>query len=193
MYQISSIAPHIQLGILHLPDYEILMKLEAKREIEKGGTRFLLEKLFKEPIDLQYTPEGKPYLNNKNCHISITHSHDKLAIIVNEQNETGIDIELIREKVIKIQHKFLSPQELLDANNETQKLITYWACKEALYKLFSKKEVDFIANLFVNKFDNNDRGETIGEIKIANFNKKINLHYEKTGEYMLVYTLNEIG
>lgn len=169
------------------------MGLEAKRDIEKGGTKFLLEKLFNGSVDLQYSNEGKPFLANNNCNISITHSHDKLAIIVNEIHETGIDIELIRDKVLKIQHKFLSPQELLDANNEPQKLITYWACKEALYKLYSKKEVDFIANLFVNKFDNNDKGQTIGEIKIGNFNKKINLHYEKTGEYMLVYTLNEIG
>lgn len=191
MIHISSIAPHIRLGILHLPDYATLSGLEAKREIEKGGTRFLLEKLFNTTVDLQYTPEGKPYLINSTCHISITHSHDKLAIIVNKHNETGIDIELIRDKVIKIQHKFLSQQELTDANNDPQKLITYWACKEALYKLYSKKEVDFIANLFVNKFENKDKGETIGEIKIGNFNKKINLHYEKISDYMLVYTLNE--
>jgi 4'-phosphopantetheinyl transferase len=41
-------------------------------------------------------------------HISISHSHDKLAIIVNEKEATGIDIELIRDKVLKIKHKFLS-------------------------------------------------------------------------------------
>lgn len=193
MYHISSINNHTCLGTLHLPDYAILKKLEAKRDIEKSATSFLLEKLFSTKVDLQYTAEGKPFLKDKNCHISITHSHDKLAIIVNERYETGIDIELIRDKVLKIKHKFLSEQELTDADNDVQKLITYWGCKEALYKLYGKKEVDFIKNLFVYKFENKDYGETTGEIKIGNFIKKINLHYEKTEEYMLVYTLNEIG
>ena len=193
MHHISSIAAHIRLGTLHLPDFAQLMDLEAKRDIEKGGTVYLLEKLFNTPVELTYTPEGKPFLNNRNCHISITHSHDKLAIIVNEKHATGIDIELIRDKVLKIKHKFLSETELNDANNNVQALITYWACKEAMYKLYSKKEVDFIAHLFVNKITELDKGNTVGEIKIGNFIKKINLHYEKLEDYMLVYTLDEIG
>lgn len=193
MHHISSIHAHGRLGVLHLPDFAKLMKLEAKRDIEKGGTVYLLEKLFNHPVELCYTDEGKPYLNNKSCHISITHSHDKLAIVVNENSEVGVDIELIRDKVLKIKHKFLSETELNNCKDDVQKLITYWACKEAMYKYYSKKEVDFIEHLYVYPIVEKDKGIAIGEIKIGNFNKKLNLHYEKTDEYMLVYTLDEIG
>lgn len=192
MHHISSIHAHGRLGVLHLPDFAKLMKLEAKRDIEKGGTAYLLEKLFDRDVELLYTNEGKPYLKNKSCHISITHSHDKLAIVVNEKHPVGVDIELIRDKVLKIKHKFLSESEMNACGNDVQKLIAYWACKESMYKYYSKKEVDFIEHLFVYPITEIDKGLTVGEIKIGNFVKKLNLHYEKTGEYMLVYTLDEI-
>lgn len=194
MYSISSINDNIKLAILHLPDYALITSLTAKRDIEKSATVFLLGKLFSDAdIDLKYTTEGKPYLTNHSSHISISHSHDKLAIIANRQETTGIDIELIRDKVLKIKHKFLSDAELLEADNNIEKLITYWASKEALYKYYSLKEVDFIGKLIVYPFTFSGQGSLTGEINTDGFRKKLQLHYEKIEEYMLVYILNEIG
>ncbi len=192
MYSIRSITGHCRLGLLQLTDFVKVKGDLSKREAEKQGTLFLLDKLFEGPVSLAYTNEGKPYLENKSCHISITHSHDKLAIMVNDRQTTGIDIELIRDKVLKIKHKFLSADELKQANDDVQKLITYWSCKEALYKFYSKKEVDFVEHLYIEPFSG-DSGETIGQIKIDTFNKKIQLHFEKTDDYMLTYTLNELN
>ena len=78
---------------------------------------------------------------------------DKLAIIINISENTGIDIELVRDKVLKIQHKFLNKKELLFAKDNVEKLITIWAAKEAMYKVYGLKELDFITNLFVEDFD----------------------------------------
>jgi phosphopantetheinyl transferase len=177
---------------MHLPDYSTVMGLSEKRGIEKGGTLFLLEKLMAKPVNLCYTTEGKPYLENESSHISISHSHNKLVIVLNSESETGVDIELIRDKVLKIKHKFLTAAELIDAGEDVEKLIIYWACKEALYKLYGKKEVDFIAHLYIHPFEKNASGSLTGEINLTSFRKKIKLHYEKIEDYMLVYTLNEI-
>lgn len=193
MYSISSINDNIKLAILHLPDYAEITGLSEKREIEKGGTLFLLEKLMGKPVELCYTPVGKPYLANESCHISISHSHDKLVIVLNTETTTGVDIELIRDKVLRIKHKFLSAEELKDAGEDAEKLIIYWACKEALYKLYGKKEVDFIAHLYIHPFVKNATGTLTGEINLTSFRKKIKLHYEKIEDYMLVYTLDEIS
>lgn len=192
MFNISFISDNIQVALVHLPDYVKLTGLSGKREIEKGAALFLLEKMLGESVEISYTTEGKPLLKNKNCHISISHSHDKLAIIVNKTTTTGIDIELIRDKVFKIQHKFLSEPELIAAGNNTIKLITYWACKEALYKYYGKKEVDFIRNLSVSPIQQEEKGILTGTILLPAFEKKVQLQYEKTGDYMLVYTLNEV-
>ena len=67
--------------------------------------------LIDSPSLLQYTPAGKPYLANRPEKISVSHSHGKLAIILNQKHETGIDIELVRDKVLQIQHKFLHGRE----------------------------------------------------------------------------------
>ncbi len=161
-----------------------------KRELEKAGSLFLLEEMLKtKDFSLEYHPTKKPFLKNRTEHISISHSHDKLAIIINEKENTGIDIELLRDKVLKIQHKFLSPAEMDFAKDDVEKLITIWAAKEAMYKIYGLKELDFIKNLFVQKFD----GSVIfGKIDNANFKKQYRLISENIDDYKMVYVLNEI-
>jgi 4'-phosphopantetheinyl transferase len=183
---------NFMVGILQLPDFAALSGLTAKREIEKKATLFLLEKLFNKSIQLCYSKEGKPYIENESAHISISHSHDKLAVIRNDNAATGIDIELIRDKVLKIKDKFLSEDELRDAGDDVEKLILYWAAKEALYKLYGLKEVEFAKHLRIENFTPRMRGDFFGSIRLANFNKKYLLHYEKLEDYMLVYVLNEV-
>ncbi|MBP7809946.1 MAG: 4'-phosphopantetheinyl transferase superfamily protein [Bacteroidia bacterium] len=191
-YSISSINNNIKLAILHLPDYAVFTGLSAKRELEKSATLFLLEKLFNKQVQLEYNAEGKPLLREEKCHISISHSHDKLVIICNTQCDTGVDVELVRDKVLKIKDKFLSDIELEEAKDNVEKLIIYWAAKETLYKVYGLKEVEFAKHLYVNPFELKAVGELIGEINLESFRKKFNLHYEKLEDYMLVYVLDEL-
>ncbi len=192
MFAVQKIDENITLGRLQLPDFAALQGLSAKRDIEKIGTAFLLEKLFNETVELLYTEEGKPFIKGKNTNISITHSYDKLAIIRNDKFETGIDVELIRDKVLKIKTKFLCKVELQDAENNVEKLILYWAAKETLYKMYGYIKVDFVAHLLIEKFELGISGNLIGEIRLENFYKKVKMHYEKLEDYVLVYALNEI-
>lgn len=191
-YSISSITNNIKLAILHLPDYTAFTGLSRKRELEKSATLFLLEKLFNKPVKLEYNTEGKPLLREEACHISISHSHDKLVIICNTQCDTGIDVELIRDKVLKIKDKFLSAIELEEAKDNVEKLIIYWAAKETLYKVYGLKEVEFAKHLNVHPFELKAEGMLVGEINLESFRKKFNLHYEKLEDYMLVYVLDEL-
>ena len=192
LFKVQKINEIISLATLDLPDFAAKNGLLAKRDIEKNGTQFLLNMLFNEVVELEYNSLGKPLIKGKSEHISISHSHDKLAIIVNAVTETGVDIEQIRDKVLKIKNKFLSADELKAANDSVEKLIIYWACKEALYKIYGLKEVEFIAHLHIENFDLKESGTIKGRIKMENFDKKYLLHYEKVEDYMLVYILNEI-
>jgi 4'-phosphopantetheinyl transferase len=176
---------------VHLPDYSAFTGVTGKRELEKNATAFLLEKLFGKTVDLKYNSEGKPQLNSESCHISISHSHDKLVIICNTKDDTGVDVELIRDKVLKIKDKFLSQAELEEAKDNVEKLILYWAAKETLYKVYGLKEVEFAKHLFVHPFELKATGTLTGELNLESFRKKFNLHYEKLEDYMLVYVLNE--
>ncbi len=177
---------------MHLPDYTTFTGITGKRELEQKATAFLLEKLFGKGVDLSYNAEGKPELKKESCHISISHSHDKLVIIYNTTCATGVDVELIRDKVLKIKDKFLSVAELNEAKENVEKLIVYWAAKETLYKVYGLKEVEFAKHLFVQPFELKAEGKILGEINLESFQKKFNLHYEKLEDYILVYVLDEI-
>lgn len=166
--------------------------LSAKREIETKGKEYLAKHLLGDNCIIAYDDKGKPYLSCDSRHISISHSHDKLAIIVNEKESTGIDIELIRDKVLKIKHKFLTNEELLEANDDVEKLLIYWAAKETLYKIYGLKEVDFIAHLFVKPFTKHNLGTIIGEINLPNFKETFGLNYQIIEDYVLVYASNKI-
>jgi len=187
---IRKINPFIALGILDLKVFAQGYLNMLKRDIERAGSIYLLGELLNtKEFELNYTPANKPFLKGRTEHISISHSHDKLAIIINQNESTGIDIELMRDKVLKIQHKFLNPTELAFAKDNVERLITIWAAKEALYKVYGLKEVDFIKNLFIEDFESTD---IFGKIDIGSFNKSYKLISENLDGYKLVYVLNEL-
>ena len=190
MINIRKISPTISIGILDLKVFGQEHLNLLKRDLEKTGSLFLLGELLKtNEFELAYTSANKPFLKGRTEHISISHSHDKLAIIIDQNQNTGIDIELMRDKVKKIQHKFLNPAELAFARDHIERLITIWGAKEALYKLYGLKEVDFIKNLFIEDFDSDD---IFGKIDIGSFKKRYKLRSENLDGYKLVYVLNEL-
>ena len=193
MIQVFNIYDGLLFGILNLNEFSTEQNLTSKREIETLGKNYLLAHLTTPTTQLVYDDKGKPYLANDSRHISISHSHDKLAIIINETEETGIDIELVREKVTKIKHKFLSDIELTDAGDDVEKLLIYWAAKETLYKIYGLKEVDFIKNLYLKSFTKQATGKLLGYINLPNFNASFELNYQLLENYVLVYALKKIA
>jgi 4'-phosphopantetheinyl transferase len=188
--QIRDINVNIKIGILDLALFTQHNKQLPKRLTEKEGTQFLLKSLLGNvDFNLLYTENGKPYLNSGLPHISISHSHDRLAIITNQAAPTGIDIELVRDKVLRIRHKFLNADEAVVCGDDVARLITVWAAKETLYKVDGLKGLDFREHLAV-EFKNN--GQIRGVIKREGSVKEYILQPELTDDYALVYVLNEI-
>ncbi len=166
------------------------MGLQSKRDQEQAGVNYLLAKMLNnDSVKIVYTAERKPMLRDSPGHISISHSHSKLAIIYNRRCNTGVDIELVREKVKSVEHKFLNQHESLMAEGKTQLLITLWAAKETLYKLYGKRGVDFRQHLFIDQINESTMQ---ARIEIGDYKKKYELAHESIGEYKLVYALNEI-
>jgi 4'-phosphopantetheinyl transferase len=188
--EIRKINETISIGLLDLKAFSVAEEIYIKRELEKKGTHYLLKQLLNtDQYELSYTSENKPFLKEKNEHISISHSHDKLAIIINKKESTGIDIEQIRDKVRNIQNKFLNEKELRFAGGDVDKLITLWAAKEAMYKVYGLKEVEFIQNLFVEEYTGT---EMTGRIEIKDIKKTYRLINETISEYKMVYVLHEL-
>lgn len=190
MVEIRKINGDITLGLLDLRVFSLKEGVTVKRDLERAGTRYLLQELLSPPgAELSYTPEKKPFLEGRTEHISISHSHDKLAIILNRRESTGIDIEQIRDKVIHIRHKFLNTAELEMAGEDAERLIALWAAKEALYKVYGLRELEFIRNLFIEELSDT---EITGSIRFGDLRKRYRMRSEKIDNYRMVYVLNEL-
>ncbi len=190
MLQIKHINEQIVLGILNLELFSANHSNLKRRELERFGSNYVLKQLLKDELaSISYHDTGKPFISNRSEFISISHSHDLLVLLMNKKHNTGCDVELIRDKVFNIRHKFLNNKELNSCNNDTVKLIIYWAAKETLYKIHGLKAIDFKENLSVEDFADN---KIIGKITNTELEKQYLLHWEKFGAYILVYCLNEI-
>ncbi|MFT6795125.1 MAG: 4'-phosphopantetheinyl transferase [Maribacter sp.] len=104
--------------------------------------------------DLHYSKVGKPHLKD-GTHISITHSHHFTAIIIGKKDEVGIDIEMQRNKILRIAHKFTPVNEYRTlANTEAvvRKSTIVWGAKESLYKIYGQKGLSFLEHINVSDF-----------------------------------------
>src|SRR5688572_31801660 len=83
------------------------------KRLQHLSGRYLLKYLFPDfPISLiQIADTRKPYLKDEAYHFSISHCGDYAGVIVSKHKRVGIDIELINEKIERIQHKFVAAEE----------------------------------------------------------------------------------
>ena len=141
--------------------------LGMKSELHQRGflsVRHLLHEFGYTDQDLFYDDNGKPHLKDGK-HISITHSFTFSGVIVSDK-EVGIDIEMQRDKIAVIAHKFVDYEfNYLDksADNYINKLTVIWGIKESLYKLFATPGMLFKEHFLVIPFTFDD-GETIAWI-----------------------------
>lgn len=192
MIHLEYINEQLSLGMLDLQGFKLAHQLLEKREIERKGTLFLLKKMLNiEEVELVYNEVNRPFLKDRSEHISISHSHQWLAISIHQTNETGVDVELIREKVINIKHKFLCEEELAFVQSDIDKLTLYWTAKEAIYKAYGKKELEF-KRIKIEPIEPLNRGELKGLIDLETGKRHFKLMYRKFEPYFLAVVLNEI-
>ena len=181
----------LQYALLDLEEFALFHQLSDKRAVEKNAAFYVVRSVLKdEKIEIFYEESGKPFLKN-GFKISISHSYNKLAVLFSSTNEAGIDIEKVRDKILKIKTKFLSPKELEDLKDATPETYTlYWGAKEALYKATCITGLLFAEQLRIEPFIFSDKGGEIKAlVKLADSEKKHTLHYQVLNEYILVYTV----
>ena len=165
--------------------------INGKRNLHWLSTRVLLRRMMdtNEYIDCQVDSSGKPYLSNFPHHISLSHSYDYAAVMVSRNKEVGIDIELVKNKIERIAHKFMSNEELrfVQSGNRTDYLYVCWCAKEAIYKLHGKKNISFLDHIKLSPFDYRAEGAFKAKLDIGTHSKEFRVHYEKFDGYMIGY------
>lgn len=162
-----------------------------KSELHQRGflsVRKLLQKAGYSDFDLLYDESGKPHLKNQK-HISISHSHEFSAIILSDEN-IGIDLEMQREKIIRIADKFVeSEYDYLNKENTKdyiKKLTVIWGAKEAIFKIQNEKGIGFGSHINVAPFEIGDK-KGIAFLNFGNIIKKFKINFEEFEGFVLVY------
>ena len=108
---------------------------------------------------------NNPYLSDIQGFVSLSHTSNYAVAIVSLEEEVGVDIERISDKLSRVAHKFLSEPERLHAGDDLLKMCIYWCAKESLYKWYGKKNLSFKENICIEPFGGNPTMLT-GEIFI---------------------------
>ena len=153
------------------------------------SVRMLLKEAGYTDFDLHYDEFGKPFFDDGK-HVSITHSHHFSAIIISDET-VGIDIEMQREKILRIADKFVNPTELnrlksFDLQDYIKKLTIKWGAKEAIFKIRNEKGISFKDHIQVHPFEIQDY-KTTAILEIEKTNQQFSIYFTAIEDFMLVY------
>ena len=158
------------------------------RQHQKGfiAVRLLLQHAGYTDAQLVYDGFGKPHLPDGK-YISISHSHDCSAIGISDR-PIGIDLELQRDKIVRIASKFMEPSMLLDptADDYVRKLTVNWGIKECIFKIRNEKGISFKDHISAKPFDLADK-KTTAELHFGSIVRNFDVHFEELGTYTLVF------
>lgn len=124
--------------------YVSSFKSESARKRTVAAEMLIKTALDDDNIVITKDEYGKPFLENCNKYISISHSGDYAVCAVSD-SPIGIDIEKIRNVSLKISEKFCNAKELVYINEKdsNKRFFKIWTAKESAFKLYGGKEKIF--------------------------------------------------
>lgn len=127
------------------------IKGEGRRR-EFLAARLLLHTMSGRPErgELIKDEDGKPHLRDATFHVSISHTAGYAAAIAHP-NPCGVDVQRIVPRIRRLAGKFVGPGEQLQLTPkfELRQLHLIWSAKEAMYKAFGRRQIDFKEHLYV--------------------------------------------
>lgn len=167
------------------------IKSESLRK-QKLAVRALLYEMLEEKVYLNHHDNGKPYIENNATNISITHTDKYVAILLNEDEEGGIDCESLDRDFSAVEKKALSEEEIddLDDDKRNEQLAMYWCAKEAIFKKMSQYNVDFAEQIEIDSFRPKGEGELVATfIEKDGFEQEYELQYMTFDRHVLVWVI----
>jgi 4'-phosphopantetheinyl transferase len=123
----------------------------TKRQLENAVCCVLLNTLGGKNLHLKLDKDvyGKPFIHDHDIAVTFSHSKEMVACMIDVSNQAvGIDVEKKRESILSISKKFINSEDTTPFD-EVLHCHLVWGAKEVLYKIHSKKELDFIRHLTV--------------------------------------------
>lgn len=167
------------------------IKSESLRK-QRLAVRALLSALFEDKVYLSHHDNGKPYLENSVTNISITHTEKYVAVLLDDNEDVGIDMESLARDFSAVEQKALSDEEIedLDEDKKHEQLAIYWCAKEAIFKRLSAYNVDFAEQIEIEHFRPRGEGELVATfIHKDGYEEDFDLSYMTFDNHVLVWVV----
>ena len=134
-------------------------QIVSQKKLESSAARFslwsLCQQISEGPWDLRKDERNRPYFDQSDYHISLSHSFPFVAAIISHKKPVGIDLERFGRQVEKIGPRFLSAEEWNRWQDSHSDLTKAWTCKEAIYKAMGVPGLAFQQDIQLPSFANN--------------------------------------
>ena len=156
------------------------------RQKEWLATRLLLKEALGDDVTISYTVSGRPFLIGSTQHISISHTR-KYVLLALAQEPFGVDIEVWGSRALRLQQKFLSPDEacLLHSKEADKIAVRLWSAKESCYKHLGIPGLSLKNNIFLTQHDAQI------EAHITSINNAVPIYYQDFPYFVLTWTKPE--
>lgn len=136
-------------------------------------------------FDLYYDEFGKPHLTDGK-HITISHSHE-FSIIVISNELIGADLEVLKDKTLKIAPRFMEIFHLEDLSYEEKmkKATVIWGIKESVFKIKNEPGISFPLHIFEQEFNLEDK-KTVAELRFNNKIEYFDVVFDFIEDYVFV-------
>lgn len=176
-------------------EMDYISTLKGRRKLEWLAGRYLLHYMSGRQVRGACIKDeyGKPFLQDSPYQISISHSRE-LASVIAAPFSVGIDIQKLVGKIERIAHKFMRDDEMasLQAATRLEHLHVYWGAKEALYKAYGRRELDFKKHILIEPFVYDlNHGFCSGRVEKGSFMARYQIWYERRGDFILVWGMEE--
>ena len=102
-------------------------------------------------VVIEYNEVGAPVVDIPNTYISVAHGGERVAVTIADE-PVGVDIESLDRNYERVKSRFMSPaEEALSEMEEWPAMV--WTAKEAIYKLYGRREVDLTEDIRITAFD----------------------------------------
>ena len=127
------------------------------KKLESIAARYCLHQLSPEfeSLVLVQNDRNRPYFQNSEWHISLTHSYPYVAAACSPEKRIGIDLEKPGRNIEKIAPRFLCPAELAKWKDTSNLLTLAWSAKESIYKAVGKPGLSFQKEMEIIDFNQN--------------------------------------
>uniref|UniRef100_UPI00321699C5 4'-phosphopantetheinyl transferase family protein n=1 Tax=uncultured Draconibacterium sp. TaxID=1573823 RepID=UPI00321699C5 len=164
-----------------------------RRKKEFLASRILTQKLAGIDQEIIYNKSGKPFLKDRNTHISISHSADFAVVFISDK-KNGIDVEQTTRNIDKIATRFLHPteQEFIERQENRQLLkILFWSAKEAIFKCSGYQGIQFNQQIQISDFNNSESNEFTGNLHTLTRSFSYKLYYFIIENNVMVYCVEQ--